>query len=64
MKAALHPIVNAEVARLTEEQLEAWEERSAILEFEGGHARDFAEALALILIFRELINSDVPRTTE
>jgi hypothetical protein len=32
---------------------EAWEERAAIMEFDGGLERDLAEALALLLIIRE-----------
>lgn len=64
MTKALHPIVNAEVIRLPAEQLEAWEERAGILEFEGGHARDFAEALALIVVWREFSGPSPVRKSE
>ena len=32
---------------------EAWEERSALLEFEAGISRDLAEALAMLLVIRQ-----------
>lgn len=50
MKHALHPIVEAELQKLSTSQQEAWEERAAILEFEAGLRRDLAEALAMVLM--------------
>jgi hypothetical protein len=37
--------------RLTEDLKEAWEERSAIMEFDGGLSREHAECLALLNVF-------------
>jgi hypothetical protein len=48
-----HPIVSDFVKLLDADQIEAWEERSAIMEFEAGIARDTAEALALLLVVRQ-----------
>jgi hypothetical protein len=48
-----HPIVSDFVKLLDADQLEAWEERSAIMEFEAGIPRDMAEALALLLVIRQ-----------
>lgn len=64
MKRALHPIVDAAVLRLSAEQREAWEERAAILEFEGGHARELAEALALVLMLDALLATRPLRSSE
>jgi hypothetical protein len=47
------PIVSEFVKLLDANLLEAWEERSAILEFDGGISRDLAEALALLLVIRQ-----------
>ena len=49
-----HPIVMQIVIKMDANHLEAWAERAAILEFEAGVERDLAEALALILIIRQL----------
>jgi hypothetical protein len=48
MKRAIHETVQALVERLPEDQLEAWQERSAIREYDGGFSRPHAEALALL----------------
>ena len=48
MKRAIHETVQALVERLPEDLREAWEERSAIREFDGGFSRPHAEALALL----------------
>ena len=54
MKRAIHETVRALVERLPEDQLEAWQERSAIREYDGGFSRPHAEALALL----DLIESE------
>lgn len=46
--------MNTEVSNLPESWQEAWEERAGIIEFEARHPRILAEALALILVFREM----------
>lgn len=48
MKRAIHETVQALVERLPEDLLEAWEERAAIREYDGGFSRPHAEALALL----------------
>lgn len=48
-----HPIVSDFVKLLDADQIEAWEERSAIMEFEASTTRDMAEALALLLVIRQ-----------
>lgn len=47
------PIVSDFVNLLDANLREAWEERSAILEFEAGLSRNLAEALALLLVIRQ-----------
>lgn len=47
------PIVSDFVNLLDANLREAWDERSAILEFEAGISRDMAEALALLLVIRQ-----------
>lgn len=47
------PIVSDFVNLLDANLREAWEERSAILEFEAGISRDLAEALAMLLVIRQ-----------
>ena len=47
------PIVSDFVNLLDANLREAWEERSAILEFDAGITRDLAEALALLLVIRQ-----------
>jgi hypothetical protein len=44
----LRPFVGDVLERLDANQMEAWQERSAILEFEAGFSRALAEALALL----------------
>jgi hypothetical protein len=41
-------IVATLVSKLNNNLREAWEERAAIMEFEGGLSRDHAECLALL----------------
>jgi hypothetical protein len=48
----IHPIVAALVARLNEDLREAFEERAGIMQYEAGHARELAEALALLDVIR------------
>lgn len=48
MKRAVDERVQQLIDRLPEEFLEAWEERSAIREYDGGFSRPHAEALALL----------------
>lgn len=40
------------VSRLDEDLREAWEERAAIVEFDAGMAREWAECLALLEVIR------------
>ena len=47
------PIVSDFVNLLDANLWEAWEERSAILEFDAGITRDLAEALAMLLVIRQ-----------
>lgn len=47
------PIVSDFVQLLDANCREAWEERAAIMEFDGGLPRDLAEALALLLVIRQ-----------
>lgn len=49
---ALRPFVGDLLDRLDADQMEAWQERSAIIEFDGGLPRPLAEALALIELLR------------
>ena len=48
MKRAVDERVQELIDRLPEESLEAWEERSAVREYDGGFSRPHAEALALL----------------
>jgi hypothetical protein len=48
MKRAVDERVQELIDRLPEELLEAWQERSAIREYDGGFSRPRAEALALL----------------
>ena len=54
MKRAVDERVQELIDRLPEELLEAWQERSAIREYDGGFSRPHAEALALL----DLLESD------
>ena len=47
-----HPILTEMLVALDEEQLEAYEERAAILEFDAGLDRPLAEAVALLDIIK------------
>ena len=46
-------IVSALVARLTDHLREIYEERAAIMEFDGGLPREYAEALALLALIQQ-----------
>jgi hypothetical protein len=48
MKRAVHESIQSVLDRLPEDLLDAWEERAAIREFDGGFSRPHAEALALL----------------
>ena len=48
-----HEIVAALVAKLDANLTEAWQERAAIMEFDGGLSRDHAEALALLALIQQ-----------
>ena len=48
----MHEIVKRLVERLVANLREAFEERAALMEFEGGLERDHAEALALLDLIR------------
>ena len=54
MKRAVDERIQELIDRLPEELLEAWQERSAIREYDGGFSRPHAEALALL----DLLESD------
>lgn len=47
-----HPIVASLLASLDESQLEQFQERAGILEFDAGLTRGHAEALALLEVIR------------
>ena len=47
------PIVSDFVRLLDVNCREAWEERAAIMEFDGGLQRELAEALAMLLVIRQ-----------
>jgi|GEM_PF-2059333 len=44
----MNPIVAAWVERLPDDLKELWEERAAIMQFDSGLDREYAEALALL----------------
>ena len=48
----MHEIVKRLVERLVANLREAFEERAALMEFEGGLEKDHAEALALLDLIR------------
>ena len=48
MKRAVNETVDNLVNRLPEELIEAWQERAAIREYDGGFSRPHAEALGLL----------------
>jgi len=54
MKRAVNETVDNLVDRLPEDLIEAWQERSAIREFDGGFSRPHAEALAML----DLLDND------
>ena len=48
----MNPIVSELVELLDEDQFELWEERAAIMEYDGRLSREYAECLALLDIIR------------
>ena len=52
MQPPIDPVVAELVELLDESQREAFEERAAIVEFDGGKSRAHAECLALLTILR------------
>jgi len=48
----VNPIVDFLLSRLTPDLREAFEERAGIMQFEAGHARELAEALAMLEVIR------------
>ena len=48
-----NPTVAALVAQLDADLREAWEERAAVMEFDGGVARELAECLALLELIHQ-----------
>jgi hypothetical protein len=48
----IHPIVEALLTRLDPNLREAFEERAGIMQFEAGHPRELAEALAMLEVVR------------
>lgn len=53
MTTPTHEIVRALVSKLDANLKEAWEERAAIIEFDGGLPREQAEALALLALIQQ-----------
>ena len=51
----IDPTVADWVNQLPEHLQELWQERAAIREFDGGQARELAEALALLDVLRPLL---------
>ena len=49
----MNEIVESLVERLDHQLREAFEERAAIMEFDAGLSRDYAEALALLDLIRQ-----------
>lgn len=49
-----HPVVLEMLSALNESQCELYEERSAILEWETGLDRSYAEAVALLEVIRRI----------
>jgi len=52
MKTTIDPIVTELVARLSSEHREEFEERAAIIEFDGGKPSAHAECLALLNLIK------------
>jgi hypothetical protein len=48
VRRAINDTVQNIVERLPEDLLEAWEEKSGVIEFDAGYSRPHAEALALL----------------
>lgn len=48
----VNPIVESLLSRLTPDLREAFEERAGIMQFEAGHTRELAEALAMLEVIR------------
>lgn len=48
-----NPTVAALVAQLDADLREAWEERAAVMEFDGGMTRELAECMALLELIRQ-----------
>ncbi len=53
MTTPTHEVVRALVSKLDANLKEAWEERAAIMEFDGGLPRDHAEAIALLALIQQ-----------
>lgn len=49
----MNEIVEELLTRLSEDQREDFEERAAIMQYDGGLTRDHAECLALLYLLRE-----------
>lgn len=48
-----NPTVAALVALLDADLREAWEERAAVMEFDGGMSRELADCMALLELIRQ-----------
>ena len=48
----MNEVVKALVDQLDELQREAWDERAAVRQYDGGLSREYAEALALLDLIR------------
>lgn len=64
MTNPIDPILNAALHELAQVQIEEWEERASILEFEAGYARPLAEALALVVILSTALLTNKSRSPE
>lgn len=46
----MNPLVAELVVRLSEDHRELWEERAAIMQYDAGYSRDYAECLAILAL--------------
>ncbi len=46
----MNPLVAEILSRMSLEERELWEERAAIMQFDAGYTREYAECLALLAL--------------
>jgi len=56
----MNPLVAEIVDRLSEDHRELWEERAAIIQYDAGYSRDYAECLALLALICSGVIGSVP----